>query len=442
MSRPAAVNEAYVPSATAPLPFLRDPVVLRRALYFLILVACALRVWEVVLHNPLHHIFSDTQRHWDHGRNALESAPMVLFDPPLFQMWLSLVQKWALGVPGLFAFYAAVMSIATPWLWYRFLREALASRELALLGWALLAWLPSWISIFSYFMSETLFLPLLGASLWQTLRARRKQTLGAFGAMVVLWSLAALTRGIAAPFAGLAGAWVWWAHPQKWRAALLGAAIAAFAAVPFAIRNHEQVGLWSPFGNGWLNSIYAASGKQNIVLHLRRDGAEWGYVFGSPSMYVPQFRPLTEWSPKREGTVEIRIDLRQGSADWEREAARTALPAAAQWRLRADNFLLAIAGESWPDNNRDYLAGRASLDARWIWLPLLLALAGVAVRRVDAIRRAPLVPALILCWILLQGCSLLAINEGRYRKPLEGFLIAQALLFLDWRRAAPRPPAA
>ena len=47
------------------------------------------------------------------------------------------------------------------------------------------------------------------------------------------------------------------------------------------------------------------------------------------------------------------------------------------------------------------------------------------------IRPKPLIPTLILVWLLIQGLSLLVVNEGRYRKPLEGLLITQTLLFWD-----------
>lgn len=410
------------------------PEALRRLLYLLIVIACAFRAWDIVLHNPMDHIFSDPGRHWAHGRNALESAPMALFDPPLFQMWISLVQKWSLGVPRLVAAYAIAMSVITPWLWYRFFRELLSSRELALLGWAVLACLPSWLSIFSYFMSETLWLPLLGASLWQTLRARRKQTLGAFAGMVILWSMTVLTRSVAAPFAAIAGAWVWWHVPRKVRSALLGLAIATVAVVPFAVRNHANVGLWSPFGNGWLNSIYAISGKEKINITLQRKGGNFGYEFKSPSLIGMQFYPVSYWTTARSGGIEININMLNGAEDWKREYARAAAEGPGHWPLRWENFLFAMAGESWPDNNRDYIAGRASLAVRWVWVPLFAVLMGYGVWRHRDVIKTPLIPALILAWVLFQGVSLFAVNEGRYRKPLEGFLIAQALLFADLRR--------
>jgi len=406
-------------------------------LYVLIVLACGLRIWEVFSHNPVFHIFSDTQRHWDHGKDPLSTAPMVLFDPPLFQMWMSLVEKWSLGIPELVATYAAALSVITPWLWYRFLREMLHSRSGALAGWLIFALLPSWLSIFSYFMSETLFLPLLGLSLWQTARAKRKQTSRSFCSMVIFWTLTALTRGIALPLAGIAGLWVWWSHPRKLQTLGLSILISILAFTPFAYRNHNLVGLWSPVGNGWLNQIYAVSGKQNILMHLKRDGAEWVYVFGSPSLYAKQFQPLTDWSPTRTGTVEINVDLRNGAKDWQAAFDANAVSNMEQIELRAKNLILVLAGQSWPDNNPDYLMGRMSNLTRWLWLPLLMVILVTCLTRWRETVRKPLVVTLITVWLLFQGISLIVVNEGRYRKPFEGLLIVQVLILLDRRKAPP-----
>jgi hypothetical protein len=39
-----------------------------------------------------------------------------------------------------------------------------------------------------------------------------------------------------------------------------------------------------------------------------------------------------------------------------------------------------------------------------------------------------LLPGLTLVWLVFQGLLLLSVNEGRYRKPLEGLLVAQSLV--------------
>lgn len=427
------------PAAIAPIPFWTAERVIDILLILAIIAACALRVWDVFAHNPMDHIFSDAQRHWDHAKEPLTPAPMMMFDAPLYQMWLSVVQKWSLGLPELIALYAAALSVITPWLWYRCLRELLDSRRVARYGWLLFAILPSWISIYSYFMSETLLLALMGGALWQTCRAKRKQTLGAFVWMVVIWTLAGMTRGIAVPLAGIAGFWVWWSSPRKIVTALCSVLIAAAMLGPIAWRNHQLIGVWAPFGNGYLNEIYAGSEHQNIRLNLQKDGAIWVYEFGSPSLYQDQLQPLSDWRSSRNGMAIANIDLRNGAADWKADVERNAVHGMRAVQLRAENVLLVMAGESWPDNNAEYFTARASIGTRWIWAPLMVLLLGLGLWRWRDIVAKPLVPALIVTWFCFQAVSLISVNEGRYRKPLEGLLIVQALLMWQAMQRKVRP---
>ncbi|CAK0755330.1 PMT_2 domain-containing protein [Gammaproteobacteria bacterium] len=403
-------------------------------LYLLIIFGCIIRFVEVWTHNPIHHLFSDPMRHWEHARATLWVQPMAVIDPPLYQIWLSVVQKWTLGLPVLTATYAGMLSVITPWLWYRFLREALYSRTLALTGWALLAWLPSWIGIFDYFMTETLLLPLLGASLWATLRARRKRTVAAFTQMVVFWLLAGLTRTIAFPLGGLAGFWIWIGYPYKLRCLGRTILILVVALGPLAYRNYYYLHMLSPFGSGWLNQIYAESGKSEIKLHIVRGNVKWHYGFGSPSINRTLLWPFSNWVPSRTGRVNVLIDVDNGEKDWRDAYEQSRVEGVERWKLRWENILLAMVGDSWPDANQDYLSARASMDSRWLWSPLFLIIVGVGIRRWRETWQRPLLPILIVAWFLVQACSLFVVNEGRYRKPFEGLLISQLMVIIDQKR--------
>jgi hypothetical protein len=399
--------------------------------YAAILGGTAYRLRETFLHNPIDQIFSDPQRHWTFGQETLHPDPWMIIDPPLFQMWLSLVQKLTTGIPYMTGAYAGLLSAVTPWLWYRFLREATQRRLLALVGWALLAWLPSWIGIYSYFMTETLFLTLMGASLWQTMRARRMRTLSSFLGMATLWLLTGLTRGIAIPMGGLAGLWVWLVHPHKVRTAVWSLVIVVCAAVPLAVRNHDFLGLWSPMGTGWPNQIYAESGKRSLQIELIRDSARWNYIFQSPSESTKPFEPLSNWESRRDGQVQFSIDLRRGNADWKDVYEKTALRGKARWMLRWENLVLVMFGQSWPDNNFSFPVHWTAYRMRWVWAPLLSLFVFATLLWRKAVLSRPLVPILIATWFYFQAISLLAINEGRYRKPLEGLLIVEIVILVD-----------
>lgn len=400
-------------------------------LYVLIALGCILRVYNVIVHNPIDHLWSDPQRHWDHAKEPLTPSPMALFDQPVFQIWLSVVQKFTMGLGPLIAIYAGALSIITPWCWYRFLREALSSKRLALCGWAVLALLPTWIGIYSYFMTETLFLPTLGVSLWTTMRAKRRQTLGSFLTMVACWIFCGLTRGIGIPLAGVAALWVWPWHPHKLRTALWSALMILAVLAPLAYRNHHYVKLWAPHGNGWLNKIYAGSGAREIQLHLSRDGAVWLYGFGSPSIDSRPFAPLSNWTSRRAGVVDVFVDLNHGEQDWKNAYEKTAKHGAERWQLHFENLVFLFFGNSWPDNNANYFMGGLANLSRWIWAPVFITILALALLRAKDVWSRPLLPLVIAAGLFFQGWMLLVPNEGRYRKPLEGLIIAQALVIAD-----------
>ncbi|HEX3730975.1 MAG TPA: hypothetical protein VHV47_14280 [Opitutaceae bacterium] len=430
---------------TAPRASAGGPPWLVAALYLLIAAGSILRVQSVWTHNPMDHIWSDPERYWDQAKEPLTPSPLAIFDPPVYQAWLSVVQRFTQGLPGLVALYAAALSLAAPWCWYRFLREAAASRTLALAGWAALSLLPTWIGIYCYFMSETLFLPLLGASLWMTVRADRKRTVPSFLTMVAFWLVTGLTRGIAIPLAAAAALLVWVRHPQRLKSALTSGLLALAILAPLSYRNYHFYSLWAPYGNGWLNRIYAESGSRDIQLHFQRGGATWLYGFGSPSIDTHPLAPFSAWTSHRIGTAQVAVDFDAGLRDWKYALRASAQQGRARWRLHGENLIFLFFGDSWPDNNPGYFIGRLANASRWLWAPVLLGLlAASAVLWRDTLAR-PLLPAVIALWLLFQAWILLVPNEGRYRKPAEGLFVAQIVVLADQvaaRRRRPNPEAA
>jgi hypothetical protein len=407
-------------------------------LYCLILLGAVLQVWVIYTYNPMDHIWSDPQRHWEQGTDALRNDLMSNTDPVMYQLYVGALAKLSLGLPALVAFYTGLLALITPWLWYRFLRELQGSKTAALAGWAVFSLLPSWMSIYSYFMQETLMLTLLGASLWATWRARRKQTLNAFLVMVLLWALAGLTRGICIPLAAVAVTWLWLVQDGKVRKAVYSTAVLALILGPLTYRSMETVGMPSPHGLGQMNMIYAQSGKQRIEVHYRRDGAAWNYVFQSPAAEAKPFAPLSDWQSRREGAVSVRVDAAEGAQGWAEALDQTSMDFGKYLWVTGENLILLFFTESWPDSNREYLPGELNYLMRWIWAPLGLAclIALASSRRLR--RRDTLLPSLILTWFIFQGLAPLAVNEGRYRKPFEGLIVAQAVVLLGAARQ-PRP---
>ena len=191
----------------------------------LLVVACAFRVWMIVRYNPMESLTSDPGRHWGFGTRPLDTQPFAAIDPLGYHVYLGVIARLTVHSPILVAYWTALLSLITPWLWYRFLRELFPDRTWALTGWVILAALPSWSIIYSFFMQETLMLPLLGAALWATWRCRRKRTTASFVVATGVWLLAGLTRGICIPLAAVAMTWVWFEQGRKLEKAVIGLAL-------------------------------------------------------------------------------------------------------------------------------------------------------------------------------------------------------------------------
>ncbi|WP_193163029.1 NPCBM/NEW2 domain-containing protein [Microbulbifer hainanensis] len=408
--------------------------VLYAILYGLILAGAWLRIDYVLQFNPVDHLWSDPQRHWEQGIDALRADPMALTDPVLYQLYIGVLGKLTLKDPLLVAFYTALLSLCTPWVWYRFLRELQPSRQLATAGWAALSLLPSWIAIYGYFMQETLLLPLLGAALWASWRCRRKETLRSFLLMALLWALAGLTRGIAIPLAAVTCTWLWLEQGDKWRKAGYALLLLGLILGPLTVRGYQELGIFAPHGNGKLVSIYTRSGHKQINIHYRRGGERWNYWFASPSTGEKPLEPLSEWQTARRGAAEVNIDLDQGGEDWQRAVAEYPLTVSRYLWIARENLIYLFFGASWPDKNTERSLDRINIQMRWLWAPLTLLLFAASALYWRRLRNARLLAVLLLTWIFVQGLLPIAVNEGRYRKPAEGLLLAQAALLLSLRR--------
>lgn len=399
-------------------------------LYVLVALGVWLRVEHIFTYNPVAHIWSDPQRHWEQGTETLRTDPMTLTDPVMYQIYIGILAKLTLGKPFLVGLYTALLACLTPWIWYRFARELLPSRLHATLVWAGISLLPSWIAIYGYFMQETLLLPLLGAALYASWRCRRKQTLASFLFMVTLWAAAGLTRGIAIPLAAVVTTWLWLVQPQKITKAAYSLILLGLVMGPLAYRSYAAMHLISPHGIGKLNELYARSGKRDVHVEYSREGARWVYWFASPSMDSKPLEPLSDWSPSRQGKVYARIRVEEGSKDWDKAMANYPLTAERYLTVASENLVLLFFGSSWPDNNRERWLEDVNHQGRWMWAPLTLLLLLGTLCYWRRLQGARLFSVMLMSWVLVQGLLPIAVNEGRYRKPVEGLLLVQAVLLV------------
>ncbi len=399
-------------------------------LYLTILFGIFLRISYISDYNPIDHIWSDPQRHWEQGSEPLRNNPMTLTDPILYQLYISIIAKLTFKDPLLVAFYTILLSLFTPWIWYRYLRELFDNKLLATAGWAVFSILPSWIAIFAYFMQETLLLPLLGLALWASWRCKRKQTTGTFVLMVFLWILTGLTRGIAIPLAAVICTWLWFAQSQKFTKAGLSLLLLVFIMGPLTYRAYQQMYIFAPHGDSHLVGLYARSGKKEIHIHYKRGESGWSYAYRSPSTGTRPFAPFSNWQSSRQGIVRANIDVTKGTEDWKNVFEQNPLTFSKYLWLAKENMIFLFFGSSWPDNNMARTLEANNVHLRWIWAPLLVILVFSIFLLRKKMQNQWLLPSVLLAWILVQGLVPLAVNEGRYRKPGEGLMIAQAFALL------------
>ena len=138
---------------------------------FGLLLIC--RLLYPFFNSPLDHLFSDPLRHWENGANFLRPGIMGSADPLLYQAWIFALRNLSQGSAPTVLLGCGLLCAAMPYGWYRALREV-ASRRRALVGALLIGIIPESISLYAYFMNETLLLSLLGFCFWLTLRSRRK----------------------------------------------------------------------------------------------------------------------------------------------------------------------------------------------------------------------------------------------------------------------------
>jgi hypothetical protein len=111
----------------------------RAGALLLLFAASAYRVLLVFQFNPMDVISSDAARHWFTGTHPLDTGPMAAVDPVLYGLYIGALAKLTVGQPLLVAYWTALLSLSGPWLWYRYLRELLPTRDWALAGWVLLS---------------------------------------------------------------------------------------------------------------------------------------------------------------------------------------------------------------------------------------------------------------------------------------------------------------
>ncbi len=396
------------------------------------------------VNSPLDRIYLDALMEYDYAKNLPHANLFDTFLAPGYPLWL----KGELAATGenrvWIGVITAAMSAGTPWIWYRWMREhfrllRLSNDELlATVGFLILTWLPSWISIYSLFMPECLLLPLVGTALWLCSYTKRTdRTLGYLGA-AALWAAAYMTKASMLLFAAIEGVWLLrnlLATKYSARSLILTlACIAIFCSAYLVeiLRVHSVTRSLNMFaGNTVLNSLHYCSGGDQLsgtITVTRNDGAERreGFSLKCPSLLsdAPPLAPLSNWHTVRHGETVVAVDYTKPAGQ---QIPKLPLTLAQRQQFTMENAIFLIFGRSWPDCMQDDFIDILQVETRWIWAPLLVLAAVLAIgqRRGDVLTVMCFLP-----WIIFIFQEVY-ITEGRFRKPLEGILIAECIVLIS-----------
>jgi len=392
-------------------------------------MSSALRVWVCFRYNPLDYLFSDPARHWANAGRFLKPDFFGALDPIGYQTYLWVVRCVTADNRVLVAGTCATLSVLMPWVYYRAARELGMSKVASLAAWALIGFTPSLVAIYHYTMMETLLLPLVGLGLWLSARHLRQQTVASFSWAMAVWCMAVLTKTTVAPLAAACMGFVWWRTGKSPRMAIVAAALAMVALVPNALRTYLVLGFPAPLGNIWPNKIYHRSDQRDIEI-------SWGkshYWFSSPSCHSRPLAPLSPWFIERAGektSIKVVADPAHGARDWEDafSTIRIGITDGRWWRQGAENVILFLFGQSWPDSDRGETMGYLNELTRWAWAPILFVVFDLNWTCFRRTRRLHLIMVGTTALALFLTFQNMALMEGRYRKPLEPLL----LLNLVW----------
>lgn len=391
-------------------------------------VLLALRFCYVALVlGPTHSITNDWGRHWENGSTMLEAPTFMSgIDPKLFQLWIWLLYQLTWDTGWLMDAISGLLCASMPYVWYRAARELTSPRMAVWLGIVIAAH-PSFLLIYSFFMNETLLLPMLGLACWMTLKAHRTREVWDYKVAVLCWMLTIHARMTALPLMALSVGWLMYYQPSKLRSLLWAMMMGALVTAPAALQSYRVLKAPVPFQHSAMNEIYYYSGSK-VHTYLIKNAKNPGYYsWSSPSYYFNHFEPFGTFQSYRHIDLPpLTIDFAHGVADYENEVARlkALYTPYAQFNDLKENIIFLCLGTSWPDSSSDPNQGLFYLayHLRWTWLPLIFLI-------VVASPFVPLRPErsfiVILTLVLLAALCFqrFGIMEGRYRKPLEPLLL-------------------
>lgn len=406
-----------------------------RGLMILLVMVLVFRFFYPYFNNPFDHLFSDPLRHWDNARYLFQDRLFAGFDPKGYQFFLGGLYAVVGENRPFFTLVIGLLSAVTGLVWYCVARELLPSRWGQVTG-ILLALSPASLTMFGYFMNETLLAALLGGALWASLVADRTRQTRYLVLAVLFWGLAMLTRVIVIPMAILFLLALLWRLPHRGRHAVLGVLIMAALFIPATWFTHARLNVMTPFSYGALGQTYALSRLSKIEIKINNES----WWFESPSYHTKPLAPFSDFHLPRTLPYSVTVDTQRAGKDWQEiiESLQQRFTWN-DWRVQiAHNMIFFFFAPSWPNAYQTGSLTQVPHLAYWqrfMWAPMvvmgLLALPWVRLVPMMWVMMAGLYGTIFLLMFQTSG-----VMEGRYRMPLEPVMILTSVVtvyHLWWR---------
>ena len=397
--------------------------------------------------NPMQNIFSDPARHWQNGQRFF-SGPVFMngVDAKFYQLFMWAIEQTLSLNDHIIIALSGLLCAASGYVWYKAAREILP-KDTALITAIIISLHPSLLLIYSYFMTETVTILVMGLGIWFTLRTRRKKTVKAFAAALLVWVIAMQTRSALIPVALMSIFFMLAFLPYDRKKALkLTAGLVLLTAIPSALYTHKQIHIYSPFMVTAPTKLYYYAGTRAYQLNIL-DEATYGW--SSPTLDSYPLQPFSNYTTYRGDskppTHVFAFRKADGYAPWAVELAK--LKAAYTWEHRfkdiLDNIVYFTFGGSWPDSNRGYddkIAWMWNYDLRWTWPPIILGIL-ILFPFIRLPQGASYIVGLGFVITLLMYLQNTGVMEGRYRKPFEPlFILALPLLWQALKNPSGKKP--
>lgn len=293
-------------------------------------------------------------------------------------------------------------------------------------------------------MDETLSIAALGAALWLSWRAKRKQTPGSLIIAALAWSIAICIKQIVMFELVIVCPWLFISylkqHHKTFKSflAVFGAGLIIVSAyLTYPLWVYQGLGctwLFSPCMGCMTRAYFLSGALRHSATFLTNGKLIWqtGH-FGSNAMCTESLAPFWHWKTWRVGSYNLVINL-------DRKFYLVPPAPKPSWKKRllfmAESALYFFFSRSWPDDRSDDPIQSLQVQLRWLWSILSLSIIVLAWLK-NRLKDMPVILCLgtALLYIICD-CSTI---EGRYRKPWEGTAVAAFIYLLTVPKKKTKP---